>query len=415
MNWNRLAGGFVCAALLAYGCGGGGNGPTPPKAASLVSVAVSGSGSVTLGSTTSLVATASFSDGSSQNVTASSSWNSSTGAASVAGGVVTGVSLGPTSITATFQGMASTGFAVLVSAAPPATATLSSVTVSGASTVAVGSTISLVATARFSDNSTQTVTGGSTWSSSAGNVATVSSTGVVSGASAGSTNITATFQGMASAPFAVQVTTTPAPPPTLSSVTVSGTASVQVGNTTPLVATARFSDNSTQVVTASSTWASSSNGVATVSNAGVVTGVSAGSTSITATFQGVASAAFAVQVTPLPVQAVITVFPTNPAEGNENTCPIVPLPPNNKLDCKFDAVGSQPVGGISSYKWTIPVGTSNVFTITGAALQAPSVGCGNLSGISQGSTREVELTITTSTGATSTVRKSITFTKANPC
>ncbi len=324
MNWKRLAGGFVSAALLAYGCGG--NGPTPitPPPATLVSVSVNGGNSVVVGSTIPLAATATYSDGSTQTVTATSTWNSSTAAATVATGVVTGVS-------------------------------------------------------------------------------------------AGATNITATFQNVASAPFAVQVTAPPPSTATLTSVTVSGTASVQIGNTTPLVATARFSDNSTQVVSTSSTWVSSANGVATVSSAGVVTGVSAGSASITATYQGMPSPPFSVQVTPLPVQAVISVFPTNPADGNENTCPIVPQPPSNKLDCRFDAVGSQPVNGIASYKWTIPVGTSNTFTVTGSVLQAPTVGCGNLSGISAGSTREVELTITTSTGATSTVLKSVTFTKATPC
>jgi hypothetical protein len=128
-----------------------------------------------------------------------------------------------------------------------------------------------------------------------------------------------------------------------------------------------------------------------------------------------ASNAFAVQVTPLPVQAVITVFPTNAADGNENTCPVVPQSSSgqNKLDCKFDSVGSQPAGSIVSYKWTIPVGSSNTFTQ--AVLQGQTVACGTLSGISQGSSREVELTITAANGATSTVRKSVTFTKANPC
>ena len=82
----------MCAALLVYGCGRRKrpDAITPPSA-TLVSVAVRWRNSVVAGSTIPLAGHRHHSDGSTQTVTATSSWNSSTAAATVATGVVTGV------------------------------------------------------------------------------------------------------------------------------------------------------------------------------------------------------------------------------------------------------------------------------------------------------------------------------------
>lgn len=74
--------------------------------------------------------------------------------------------------------------------------------------------------------------------------------------------------------------------PVLESLSVTpATTSVADGEITALAATATFSDSSTQDVTAEATWTSSDTAKATVS-AGFVTGIAAGSATVTASYQG---------------------------------------------------------------------------------------------------------------------------------
>jgi len=84
---------------------------------------------------------------------------------------------------------------------------------------------------------------------------------------------------------------------TATSVAVSGTASVTAasgaGNTSKLTATTNWGED----VSSKATWVSSAPAKATVSSTGLVTGVAAGTTNITASFDGVTSANFAVTVT----------------------------------------------------------------------------------------------------------------------
>ncbi|MGE0405016.1 MAG: Ig-like domain-containing protein, partial [Candidatus Korobacteraceae bacterium] len=76
------------------------------------------------------------------------------------------------------------------------------------------------------------------------------------------------------------------PPPgvTLRAITVAPTSpGVNVGATQQLSASGSYSDGSQQDITQSVTWASTNSGVATVNPSGLMTGVAAGSTTITAT------------------------------------------------------------------------------------------------------------------------------------
>lgn len=59
-----------------------------------------------------------------------------------------------------------------------------------------------------------------------------------------------------------------------------------MATTADLTATAHYSDDSTTDVTTDADWSSSDEGVATVSAAGVVTAVGAGTTTVTASYQG---------------------------------------------------------------------------------------------------------------------------------
>ncbi len=162
-----------------------------------------------------------------------------------------------------------------------------------ASTLAVGQTVQLTATP---EDSTGAALAGRTvsWASGAPGVATVSGTGLVTGVAAGSATITATSEGQ-SGTATVTVTTVP-----VASVTVSpATASIQVGQTVQLTATPRDASGNPLSGRAIA-WASSAPGVATVSGTGLVTGVAAGSATITATSEGQSGTATVTVTAPLP-------------------------------------------------------------------------------------------------------------------
>jgi len=121
-----------------------------------------------------------------------------------------------------------------------------------------------------------------TWATDAPAVATVSGTGLVTGVGAGAATISATSEGKTGT-AAVTVTVNAVP---VASVEVTpATASVPVGGTVQLTATAK--DAGGQPLTGRTfTWTSSAPGVATVSAAGLVRGVAQGPATITATSEG---------------------------------------------------------------------------------------------------------------------------------
>jgi hypothetical protein len=145
--------------------------------------------------------------------------------------------------------------------------------------IAVGGTRQLSAVTK--DSAGNTLTGRVvTWASSNAAVATVSAAGLVRGVTAGSVTITATSEGK-SGTAAITVLVVP-----VASVTVTpASASIAVGATKQLSAVPKDSAGNTltgRVVT----WASSNSAVATVNATGLVTGVTAGSATITATSEG---------------------------------------------------------------------------------------------------------------------------------
>ena len=190
------------------------------------------------------------------------------------GGFVTSSAAGSATITAASEGKSGTA-AITVTSVPVA-----SVTVSPASaTVVAGQTVQLTATPK--DVNGNPLTGRTiTWSSSNTSVATVNASGLVSGVVAGSATITATSEGQ-SGTAAITVTSVP-----VAAVTVSpATASVQAGQAVQLTATPKDA-NGNPLAGRTITWSSSNTSVATVSSSGLVSGVVAGSATITATSEG---------------------------------------------------------------------------------------------------------------------------------
>ncbi len=206
------------------------------------------------------------------NTTPGGVWSASNTNATVAGGVVTGVSAGTVDISYTVTsscGSVAAVSTVTVNPLPVAG------TVSGPSTVCVGSTITL----------SESVPGG-VWTASNTNATVVS--GVVSGVSVGMVDITYTVTngcGSASTVNTITVSTVP------SAGTLAGASSVCVGAATTLSATVP-----------GGSW-SASNTNATVVGSGLVSGVTAGSVDISYTVTNVcgsSTTAATLTVNPLP-------------------------------------------------------------------------------------------------------------------
>ena len=232
----------------------------------LVSLAVDPANSTTAtGATKQFTALGTFSDSSTQDMTASVLWSSSNPAvATIAGsGLATSVASGTTNISAAFGTVSgSTGLTV-------STAHLVGITITPANPrIARGTSIKFVATGTFSDGSTGGNLAGVSWKSSKPNIASVRGTGIAHGKKGGSVTITASSAGI-SGQTSLTVGTG-----TLSSLAVSpASPTCSVGTTQQFAATGTFSDGSTQDITLNSHWSSSRASVATIANAPSVAGL----------------------------------------------------------------------------------------------------------------------------------------------
>ena len=253
---------------------------------------------VVVGNTTTLTATPRDIDGQPLYLR-TVAWTSSNSARATvnSAGVVTAVSAGTVTITATIEGKSGAS-TITVAPVPVASVVVTPATPN----VNVGQTVQLTATPYSSDG--QALTGRTvTWTTNAATVATVSSSGLVTGVSAGNAVITAAVEGKTgTANVTVQVQ--------ISTITISpSSATVNVAWTTTLTATARNS-NGQAISGVQFTWSSSNTSVATVSSAGVVTGVAPGNATISASAGGkTGTAAITVQLAPVDR---IVVTPANP-------------------------------------------------------------------------------------------------------
>ncbi|GAB1341994.1 beta strand repeat-containing protein [Gemmatimonas sp.] len=284
-------------------------------------------------------------------------------------GLVTAVSPGTTTITATSEEKSGTA-TVTVSLVP-----VDSVHVTLAdSSITVGATVQGTAVLRAA---TGTVLSGRTvtWSSSNSAVATVNASGLVTAVAAGTANISATSEGKTdSAPLTVS----PAP---VSSVTVSlNPTSIQVGGTSTGTATTR--DASNNVLNGRAvTWASSNTSIATVNASGVVTGVAAGTATITATSEGVNGTAD-ITVTNVPVSSVSVVLnPTSIQVGGTSTGTAT------TRDASNNVLNGRTVTWASSNTAIATVNTSGV--VTGVA-----AGTTTITATSEGVNGTADITVT---------------------
>jgi uncharacterized protein YjdB len=199
-------------------------------------------------------------------------------------GTVTGVSAGTTTLTASIDGKTAT---ITVSVTNESTAVASVVITPANPSIMVGNDVQFTATMK---NAQGTVLSGKTvtWGSSNYLVGyQMNTTGLVNGRSAGTSVISATSEGVTG----TTVLTVGAPAASVAYVGVTPTPStIAVNGTVQL--SAQLRDGSGNILTGRTiTWSSANTAIATVSGAGLVTGKSAGTTSITATADGVSGSA----------------------------------------------------------------------------------------------------------------------------
>ncbi len=160
--------------------------------------------SMAAGATDQFTATGTYSDGSTQDVTSEVAWSSSNTAVATinASGLATAIAAGSTTITAAMSGVTSNPAGLTVTSAM-----LVSIAIDATSpSIAVGATDQFSATGTYSDSSTGNITSGVTWSSSNEAVATVNAGGLATAVAAGTTNISASMNGVTSGLVMLTVT-----------------------------------------------------------------------------------------------------------------------------------------------------------------------------------------------------------------
>jgi hypothetical protein len=248
------------------------------------------------GETQQFLARGTYSDNSTQDITAQVTWASqSTAVATItSSGLATGQGTGSSTISAT-QGSIVGSTLLTVSAA-----VLESIAVTPDNPeVAAGLTVQFTATGTYSDDSTQDLTTQAHWQSDTPAVATISnaagSHGLATTSAMGMAMITAALGSvtgmtmlMVDAAQLESIAVAPANP------------SIIEGATEQFTATGSYSDHSTQDLTTKANWQSTNTSIATIASTGLATGVSPGSSVISAQVGGV-SGTTVLNVSPIPL------------------------------------------------------------------------------------------------------------------
>jgi hypothetical protein len=259
--------------------------------------------SIAKGMTQQFTAIGTYSDGTSVDISASTSWSSADTLVATmnTGGAAKGVSIGSSVITADFQAQSATSLLTVTDA------TLTSIMLTPANPhIPKGNTLQLTATGIYSDGISVDMTSSAIWSSSDTLIATVNADGIVSGIASGSTIITATSAAL-SATTNVTITDT-----SLTSIAVTpGNPTIAKDSNKQLTATGTYSDGSLADISTSVTWSSTDTLVATIDVNGLANGKVAGSSLITAT-SGAQSDSTNLTVTDATLNS-IDITPVNPS------------------------------------------------------------------------------------------------------
>jgi hypothetical protein len=285
------------ATITASVGGISGNSELTVNSATLTAITITpATPQIALGTTLQFVATGTYSDSSTQDITSFVTWNSSDNSIAMVSnagntkGLATTVGAGTTDITAALGSV----YNVVPVTLTVTTATLQTITITPVnSTIFLGTFQQFTAIGSFSDSSSQDLTTQVTWRSSNKTIAAISnafgSNGLATPIKAGSTTISATFSKSGVTVTGATVLTVSSA--TLLSITIAPiNPSLAVKKTLQFTATGHYGGGLIQDLTASRnlTWSSSNNAVATIinvpkKNKGLATGASAGTVTIKAT------------------------------------------------------------------------------------------------------------------------------------
>jgi uncharacterized protein YjdB len=227
----------------------------------------------------------------------------------------------------------------------------------------------------------------------------------------------------------------PIPAPTMTAVSVSPTpASIIAGATQQFTANATFSNSTMGTLTSGVTWTSSNAAVATVSSAGLATGVTAGTTTITAAANGLTAMA-ALTVTPAaitvtsigvsPTTASITAgatqqFTVNATYSNSTTGPLTSGVTWTSSNIAAATVSSTGLAtGVAAGTTTIKASADGftataALTVTAQTMTVTSIAVSPATpSITVGATQQFTATATYSNGSTGNVTASATWASTN--
>jgi hypothetical protein len=431
----------ACATAAALGVGAGtavltategtlsGTSTLTVSAATLTAITVTpASPSIEVGNTLQLNATGTYSDGTSQDLTGVVTWAPATPTvATVSGsGLVKGIGTGTSVITAK-SGAFSGTTTVTVTAA----ATLVSIAVTPTSppTLYDEQTLQFTATGTYSDGTSKDVTTTASWASATTATANVGlHTGLAVGGSTGGTSVISASVGAVSGNVTLTVSSA-----TLDSITVTpASPTIYAGQMQQFKATGAYSDSTLLDLTASVTWTPGTPAVATVSLTGLASGLTSGTSTITATSGAVSGD------TTLTVNSValtgITVTPVSPSISKGSTQQMMATgtyADGTSLDLTASATWTPVTPTVATVSVTglatgVGTGTSVIhaasqgitgqttLTVSAAVLTAIAVTPANPLPIASGQTQQFKATGTFSDGSTEDLTSSVSWTSGTP-
>ena len=227
-----------------------------------------------------------FSDGSVQDITLLTTWDSSDADVAIIdnAGLASTLASGSTTITGAWQGIESSASLLVTDA------TLTAVTITPeTATIAQGTTVQFEAEGTFSDDTPQDITDIVDWQSTDNGIGIIDTNGLAEGIAPGQADITASYDvgGNIISDTAV-LTVSDA---ILESIIVTPeNSTIQVGENLQYRATGTFSDNSEQDITELATWLTTNNSVGTFrtpDSRGLFSSDASGATIIKASFGGI--------------------------------------------------------------------------------------------------------------------------------
>ncbi|WP_063656835.1 beta strand repeat-containing protein [Aliivibrio fischeri] len=269
-------------------------------AAKIVSIQVTpATVSIAEGNTQQYLATATYTDNRTADVTNSVSWSSSdTDLATIdARGLATGVGVGEVQVIAVKDGISSNEAILTVISASVVSIQVTPPTKS----IAKGDTQQYVAMATYNNSTTKDVSNSVSWSSSNSGLATITSEGLATGVTEGVVTINASLNGITSNSASLTITSA-----VIRSLQITpAVQSIPKGSQHQYTAIATYSDNSTSDVTGRVNWNSSDRDIATITSTGLAQGVIEGEVSISGSLNGISGNDATLTVTAVAIQSLV--------------------------------------------------------------------------------------------------------------